>query len=94
LNTDKKNSQFEKNNRETLKDGLWSSGEILILTGNDSKNSTSSSVFVSVNGDAGTSENYGFSSQTAAEVSVFQNSAKNKHLLFKKEISFSKSRPD
>ena len=93
LNIDKKNPQFEKNNRETLKDGLWSSGEILILTGNDSKNSSSTSVFVSVNGDSGTSQNYGFSSQTAAEIFVFQNSAQSKHLLFKKNISFSKSRP-
>ena len=93
LNIDKKNPQFEKNNRETLKDGLWSPGEIIILTGNDSKNSSSSSVFVSVNGDTDTSENFGFSSHTAAEISVFQKSTKNKHLLFKKEIYFSKSRP-
>jgi len=93
LNIDKKNQQFEKNNRETLKDGLWSSGETLLLTGNDSKNSSSTSVFVYVNGDVDTSNNYGFSSQTTAEISVFQNSAQGKQFLFKKKISFSKSRP-
>ena len=93
LTTDLKNQQFEKNNRETLKDGLWSSGEIIILTGNDSKNSSSTSVFVSANGDAGTSNNYGFSSQTNAEITVYQKiSATHKRLLFKKEISVSKNR--
>ena len=93
LNVDLKTQQFEKNNRETLKDGLWSSGEVIILTGNDSKNSSSTSVFVSVNGDTDTSNNYGFSSQTNVEITVYQKiSANNKRLLFKKDISVSKNR--
>ena len=93
LNIGKKNLQFEKNNQETLKDGLWSSGEKIILTGNDSQTSSSSSVFVSVNGETETSNNYGFSSQTTLEISIYQKSAENKHLIFKKNVSVSKIKP-
>ena len=92
LNADKKNSRYEKNNRETLKDGIWSPGEILILTGNDSKNASFSSVFVTVNNDSGTSNNYGLSSQTSVEISIYQVSPSNhKQLIFKKDVLVSKN---
>lgn len=89
-----KNKDFEKNNRETLKDGLWSSGETLILTGNDSLNSSASSVFVTVDGLSDTSNNYGFSSGTTAEIQIYQkNRAGIPQRIFKKEIIVSEYRP-
>lgn len=46
----KKSRDFEKHNAQMLQDGLWSAGEILVLSGNDSFNGSVSSVFVSVDG--------------------------------------------
>lgn len=88
IGSGKKNADFEKNNRETLRDGVWSSGEILVLTGNDSLNTTVSSVFVSVNEDAETSNNYGFSSNQTLEIRIYQkNKAGNLQLVLKKEAA-------
>jgi len=72
LGADKKNSQYQKNNAGTLIDGYWSSGEILILTGNDSYNTTHSSVLTSVGSETATSNNYGFSTNTDVEIIVFR----------------------
>jgi hypothetical protein len=96
IGADQKNKDFEKNNKEMLKDGYWSAGEKLILTGNDSENASSSSVFVTVGNNGSlsgnTSNNYGFSSETKAEVLVFQKNSKNlKQILLKKDISVSKN---
>ncbi|MDR2944589.1 MAG: hypothetical protein LBU81_05880 [Methanosarcinales archaeon] len=84
----KKNSYFEKNNKEMLKDGFWSSGEMLILSGNDSLNTSVSSVFVSVDGEPKTSNNYGFSSNQILEIQIYQaNKEGNPRLIAKKETS-------
>ncbi|MDR0768227.1 MAG: hypothetical protein LBE57_07405 [Methanosarcinales archaeon] len=88
INSSRKNSDFERNNRETLKDGFWSPGETLTLTGNDSLNTTVSSVFVSVNGESGTSNNYGFSSNQTLEIRIYQkNRMGNPQLVLKKETA-------
>ncbi|MBZ3936194.1 hypothetical protein [Methanimicrococcus blatticola] len=88
ISSGKKNSDFEKNNKEMLKDGFWSAGEKLILSGNDSLNASASSVFVSVDGAAGTSNNYGFSSNQTLEIRIYR---KNKtgipQLVLKKEAA-------
>lgn len=82
----KKNSEFEKNNKEMLQDGFWSSGETLVLSGNDSLNASVSSVFVSVNGEMETSNNYGFSSNQTLEIRIYQqNKAGNPQPVLKKE---------
>ncbi len=88
IGSDKKNSYFEKNNKGMLQDGFWSSGETLILSGNDSLNASVSSIFVSVNGETGTSNNYGFSSNQTLEIRVYQkNKAGNPLLVLKKETA-------
>lgn len=56
-----KNPKYEPQNKEVLKDNLWSVGEKLVLNGKDSpEGSIVSSVKVSVNGNSDTSDNYGF----------------------------------
>lgn len=85
---DQKNSDFEKNNKGLLEDGFWSSGETLVLSGNDSLNASVTSVFVSVDGETGTSNNYGFSSNQTLEIRIYRmNKAGNPHLLLKKETA-------
>ena len=85
IGANRKSSDFEKNNKEILKDGLWSPGEKLILTGNDSAGTFSSSVSTSVGLENQTSNNYGFSSGTEAEILIYQeNSANLKQIVFKK----------
>ncbi|WP_338097787.1 type IV pilin [Methanolapillus ohkumae] len=78
LNTTDKNSNYQKMNAQTIKDGKWSPGEKLILTGNDSKNSTVSSVLVGVGGDFNTSNNYGLTAGKNIEIVVIQADSKNK----------------
>lgn len=88
ISSGKKNSDFEKNNKEMLKDGFWSAGEKLILSGNDSLNASASSVFVSVDGAAGTSNNYGFSSNQTLEIRIYRkNKAGIPQLVLKKEAA-------
>ncbi len=55
-------TDYNATNRALLNDGLWSTGETLLLSGEDSLNShdDSSSVWVIVDGDSETSNNYGF----------------------------------
>jgi hypothetical protein len=88
INSNRKNSDFGRNNRETLRDGFWSPGERLVLTGNDSLNTTVSSVFASANGNSETSNNYGFSSNQTLEIQIYQkNRAGNPQLVLKKEAA-------
>jgi hypothetical protein len=55
-----------------LSDGVWSAGERLVLNGDDSINGTaSSSVFVSINGMANTSNNYGLREKSVVTVKIF-----------------------
>ncbi len=66
------NEKYIKTNSAALDDGLWSTGEQLILNGDDSINGTdASSVFVSVNGISNTSNNYGFKSGTTVTIKIF-----------------------
>lgn len=53
---------YNSSNSPVLQDGFWSAGETLEISGEDSINSDDrkSSVLVDVNGDGGTSNNYGF----------------------------------
>lgn len=61
LNPTGKNPKYESQNKEVLKDNIWSVGEKLVLHGNDSSvSSIESSVKAGVNGDYNTSDNYGF----------------------------------
>ena len=84
LSADKKNICFGKNNAEMVKDGVWSTGEILILTGNDSLNASSPGISVMVDGENGTSNNYGLSAGTDVEISIYQKNEVGTHLIFKK----------
>ncbi|WNY29207.1 hypothetical protein MmiEs2_14310 [Methanimicrococcus stummii] len=88
IGSGKKNTDYGKSNSETLKDGFWSPGEMLVLTGNDSLNTTVSSVFVTADGESETSNNYGFSSNQTLEIRIYQkNKAGNPQLVFKKETA-------
>ncbi len=53
---------YNTHNKLILQDGFWTAGENLLLSGEDSKsgNDDESSVWVSVDGDGNTSNNYGF----------------------------------
>jgi len=86
LSADKKNTCFKKNNAEMIKDGVWSSGELLILTGNDSLNASTPGISVTVNGENGMSNNYGLSAGTDAEISIYQTNNLGKRLIYKKTV--------
>ncbi|MDK2892526.1 type IV pilin [Methanohalophilus sp.] len=61
-----------KNRNPAIEDQKWSTGEMLILNGDDSINGTdASSVTVTVNGLKNTSNNYGFIQGTTVTVKVF-----------------------
>ena len=64
--------KYKTINSAVLDDNLWSTGEQLTLTGDDSINGTdASSVLVSVNGISNTSNNYGFKSDTTVTIKIF-----------------------
>ncbi len=64
-------SKYESRNT-IIKDHKWSTGEALILNGDDSVNGTdASSVSVTVNGLENTSNNYGFMQGTIVTMKVF-----------------------
>lgn len=64
-------SQYKKRNGG-LSDGLWSSGEKLVLNGYDGINgTTASSVLVSINGMSNTSNNYGLKENSVVTIKVF-----------------------
>jgi FlaG/FlaF family flagellin (archaellin) len=77
LNPERKNAVYAARNDATLKDGLWSVGENLILYGRDGSGATSSSVKVSVDGNSGTSNNYGFKAGSEITVKVIDLKSKN-----------------
>lgn len=59
-------------NNPCIDDGLWSTGEILVLNGDDSINGTdASTVHVSVDGYLDTSNNYGFKDGGTVTVKIF-----------------------
>ncbi|MDV0446481.1 hypothetical protein MsAg5_03200 [Methanosarcinaceae archaeon Ag5] len=86
LNVTDKNPNYQKQNAEMLKDGIWSPGEQLVLTGNDSKSSADSSVFVGVNGNFSTSNNYGLTAGETIDVVAFQSN----QIVFKNTFSIPK----
>lgn len=56
-----KNSSYQKKNFAVLKNGLWDTGEKLLLCGQDNPaGKYDSSIKVIVNGNSNTSDNYGF----------------------------------
>ena len=68
---DGKVSEYNSTN-PAFEDNLWSTGEQLILNGDDSINGTdASSVLVSANGISNTSNNYGFKSGTTVTIKIF-----------------------
>jgi len=61
-----------KKRNPSLDDNLWSTGEQLILRGDDSiDGSDASTVLVSVNGITDTRNNYGFKSDTTVTIKIF-----------------------
>ncbi len=78
LGPEEKNGTYMARNNEVLKDGFWSTGEKLILCGQDSSTSTDSTVKVSVNGDSNTSDNYGF--KAGSEITLMVIDIKNRLL--------------
>ena len=78
ISTSGKNPDYEIRNRAVLKDGLWSTGEKLMLCGQDSSvNRIKSSVKVNVNGVGGTSDNYGFKAGSEITLKVIDSEGKN-----------------
>lgn len=72
LTTTGKRSQYNTHNNPSFEDNLWSTGEQLILNGDDSINgSAASTVTVSVNGISNTSNNYGFDTGTTVTIKIF-----------------------
>ncbi len=68
---DGKVSEYSSTN-PAFDDGLWSTGEKLILWGKDSIDGTdASTVLVSANGISNTSNNYGFKSGTTVTIKIF-----------------------
>ena len=73
---DGKVSEYKTTN-PALDDDLWSTGEQLILRGDDSINGTdASTVLVSVSGISNTSNNYGFKSGTTVTIKIFDKTTK------------------
>jgi FlaG/FlaF family flagellin (archaellin) len=68
---DGKLSQYASNNPD-ISDGVWSTGEKLVLNGKDSiDGSSSSSVFVSINEITDTANNYGLKEGNVVSIKVF-----------------------
>ncbi len=72
LTNNSKDSIYETHNRLTFQDGLWAPGEIFLLSGDDGGDSDDkeSSVWVTVNGDGDTSNNYGFKAREKIFITV------------------------
>jgi len=71
LTPNDKNTSFLEHNT-VIDDGLWSTGEKLILWGRDSSiGNGPSTVLVTVNGISNTSDNYGFKSGTTVTIKIF-----------------------
>ena len=68
---DGKLPQYASNNPD-LSDGVWSTGEKIVLNGADSINgSSSSSVFVTINGITNTANNYGVREDMKTSIKIF-----------------------
>lgn len=63
---------YETHNRLTFQDGLWTPGETFLLSGDDGgdSNDEDSSVWVTVNEDGDTSNNYGFKSREKIFITI------------------------
>ncbi|ETA67876.1 Protein of unknown function (DUF1628) [Methanolobus tindarius DSM 2278] len=66
---DGKDFDYSSNN-QVLSDGLWSTGEELILNGQDGISSVST-VYVTINGVTNTSNNYGLKENTMITIKIF-----------------------
>ena len=68
----KRQEKYIDTNNATLDDGLWSTGEQLILNGEDSSSGiNASTVIVTVNGISSDYDNYGFKSGTTVTIKIF-----------------------
>lgn len=67
-----KHYKYNTHNNLILQDGFWAAGENLLLSGEDSQNGNDdvSSVWVSVDGDGETSNNYGFKVGENVQITV------------------------
>ncbi len=72
LTKDGKDSIYQTHNRLTYQDGFWAPGEIFLLSGDDGgdSNDEESSVWVTVNGDGDTSNNYGFKAREKIFITI------------------------
>lgn len=79
LSSKGKNSTcYAVNNKETLEDGSWDVGEMLVLCGQDSAVGTvKSSVKVSVGENSNTSDNYGFKDGTEITLKIIDVKGRN-----------------
>ena len=76
LTTTGKRSTYRIRN-PSLDDDIWSTGEQLILRGDDSIDGTNTStVLVTVNGISNTYNNYGFSSSSTVTIKIFDKTTK------------------
>jgi hypothetical protein len=69
LQFDGKDSDYSSNN-QVLSDGLWSTGEELVLNGQDGI-TTGSTVSVTINGITNTSNNYGLKENEVVSIKIF-----------------------
>ncbi len=68
----KRQEKYIDTNTATLDDGLWSTGEQLILNGEDSSSGiNASTVIVTVNGISSDYDNYGFDTGTTVTIKIF-----------------------
>ena len=68
----KRQEKYIDTNTPALDDGLWSTGEQLILNGRDSSSGiNASTVIVTVNGISSDYDNYGFKSGTTVTIKIF-----------------------
>ena len=73
----KRQEKYIDTNTAALGDGVWSTGEQLILNGEDSSSGiNTSTVLVTVNGISSDYDNYGFKSGTTVTIKIFDKTTK------------------
>ncbi|NLI62821.1 MAG: type IV pilin [Methanosarcinaceae archaeon] len=81
-----KNESYKKKNKH-INEGFWSIGETIVLSGNDSCPGTCKSSVEVLSPDVlKTSNNYGFESGKAVNLSVYENESGTRNLLTRKKV--------
>lgn len=77
-----KDSIYKTHNEHILQDGFWATGEELLFSGDDGGDADDdeSSVWVSVDGDGDTSNNYGF--KTGGEINIIVIDAATNQIIY------------